>query len=334
MLTRTTLRIVDNIDVVVPDSLNVITTYVLAEQEDWFEDEIKFVRTMLKPSQRAIDVGANYGLFTLSMAKAVGSQGKIWAFEPASSTAAFLRESLDVNGFSQVTLDQRALSEKSGSAQLSLNDCSELNYLLPGVAVGGTSETVELLSLDEAMVYHEWSGIDFVKIDAEGEEAAIIRGGKNFFRTQSPLVQYEVKAGSVLNLELIKAFADVGYASYRLVPGLGVLVPLGTDELVDGFLLNLFCCKPDRAAKLAEDGRLVFDDNSELEVEIKVDPSYTWQHQLTKCPYVKRLADVWNPPVDREQRIDVENGIALYCMANDSNLPMTTRFRALKRSVS
>jgi hypothetical protein len=47
------------------------------------------------------------------------------------------------------------------------------------------------------------------------------------------------------------------YSSYRLVPGLNVLVPLDKDELVDGYLLNLFSCKPDRATKLADRGFLV-----------------------------------------------------------------------------
>lgn len=341
----TTLRIVDGISVTVPDSLNLITTYVLAEQGDWFEDEIKFVRTLLKPGQKAIDIGANYGLFTLSMAKVVGPQGKIWAFEPASSTAAFLAKSLALNGFSQVTLDQRALSDKAGTAQLSLNDNSELNELVRDAAAAGASETVELLSLDDATAHYKWSDIDFVKIDAEGEEAAIIRGGKDFFRTHSPLVQYEVKAGNVVHLELIRAFADIGYSSYRLVPGLGALVPFGPNEAVDGYLLNLFCCKADRAAALAEDGRLVIDDNSKIDAEIqansdhllrekRADPSYNWQQKLTGFPYGKRLADIWLQTVAHGQSAEVESGIALHCIANDSNLPLTARFKALKACFS
>jgi hypothetical protein len=37
----------------------------LLEQEDWFGDEIRFVRAWLKPGMRAVDVGANCG-FTLA----------------------------------------------------------------------------------------------------------------------------------------------------------------------------------------------------------------------------------------------------------------------------
>ncbi len=48
-----------------PDSLNVMTRYVIEERGDWFEDEIRFVRKLLLPGQLVLDVGANYGVYTL-----------------------------------------------------------------------------------------------------------------------------------------------------------------------------------------------------------------------------------------------------------------------------
>lgn len=342
MYQRTTLKIVDDINVVVPDSLNLITTYVLVEQRDWFEDEIKFVRILLKPGQRAIDIGANYGLFTLSMAKVVGAEGAIWAFEPASSTASYLADSLRVNGFSQVTLDQRALSFQSGTAKLTLNDNSELNELVRDGAAVGMAETVTLTSLDEAMIQYDWHDIDFVKIDAEGEEGAIIRGGKKFFDALSPLIQYEVKAGNTVHLELVHEFANIGYSSYRLLPGLGVLVPFVAGEPVDGYLLNLFCCKPDRAAKLAVDRRLVLADSAteglgELSDEILnnlvLDPRYGWETKLAKLPYGALLCANWRNTVAQGQSVEVLKALALYAIAHDANLPLPQCVRALSLSL-
>jgi len=54
-----------------------VTTYVLIEQEDWFEREIAFVRRLLQPGMRVIDIGANYGTYTLTMAQAVTPNGQI-----------------------------------------------------------------------------------------------------------------------------------------------------------------------------------------------------------------------------------------------------------------
>ena len=168
-----TLELVDGVHVMVPDSLDLITPYVLREQEDWFEDEIKFLRHLLQPGQKIIDIGANYGVYTLSMAKRVGPTGRVWAFEPASSTAALLAASIAANGYSQVVLEKCALSNVMGTAQLSLNTNSELNALVHGDQPNGESEAVPLVTLDSCMETHGWAGIDFMKIDAEGEEANI-----------------------------------------------------------------------------------------------------------------------------------------------------------------
>ncbi|HKJ82801.1 MAG TPA: FkbM family methyltransferase, partial [Mariprofundaceae bacterium] len=110
MSSITTITMVDGVRVVVPDSLNLITPYVLMEQNDWFEDEIKFLRRLLQPGQKVIDIGANYGVYTLSMAQTVGATGEVWAFEPASSTAELLAKGIEANGFSHVVLEQSALS--------------------------------------------------------------------------------------------------------------------------------------------------------------------------------------------------------------------------------
>ena len=110
MVDATVLNLVDGVRVVVPDSLNLITPYVLREQLDFFEDELRFVRQLLQPGQKVVDIGANYGVYTLPMAKKVGATGHVWAFEPTSSTAEFLAQGIAANGFGQVTLEKKAVS--------------------------------------------------------------------------------------------------------------------------------------------------------------------------------------------------------------------------------
>jgi len=45
--------------------------------------------------EHVIDIGANYGVYALSMAQAVGPAGRVWAFEPASGTASLLAAGID-----------------------------------------------------------------------------------------------------------------------------------------------------------------------------------------------------------------------------------------------
>jgi protein O-GlcNAc transferase len=205
-----TVELVDGVRVVVPDSLNLITSYVLREQNDWFEDEIKFLRHLIQPGQRVIDIGANCGVYTLTMAKLVGPTGRVWAFEPASATANLLAAGITANEFTNVELIRSAVSNVPGTAQLSLHENSELNELVrDATAPGGATETVSCVTVDDSRDIHGWKDIDFWKIDAEGEEVNIVRGGASFLAAESPLIQYEINAsGESTWMNSIREIAD------------------------------------------------------------------------------------------------------------------------------
>ena len=96
------INIRGGIHVCVPDTIQLMTPYVLLEQEDWFEDEIKFLRHVIQPGQDVIDIGANYGVYTLTLANLVGAAGHVWAFEPASMTATLLAASIAANDLGNI----------------------------------------------------------------------------------------------------------------------------------------------------------------------------------------------------------------------------------------
>lgn len=340
MIPNTTLTLHDGVRIVVPDSVELITPYVLREQQDWFEDEIKFLRRLLLPGQKVIDIGANYGVYTLCLANVVGPTGHVWAFEPASSTAKLLREGIASNSFSQITLEQSALSNVRGVAQLSLDPDSELNVVVRDQLSSSVTETVALVSLDECLERYGWQDIDFVKIDAEGEEVNILKGGKRFFAELSPLVQYEVKAGNELHLELVDAFASLGYDSYRLVPGLDLLVPFDAKTQPDEYLLNLFSCKPDCISKLANRGLILTSENLSAGKELQKSSSqqvntskdYSWRNTLCRFPYGEKLADIWERTMSTAQNKRVQEALSLYAASRDSSLTPAERYRALAGS--
>jgi FkbM family methyltransferase len=338
-MTRTTTQeIADGVRVVTPDSLNLITPYVLHEQQDWFEGEIVFLRRLLQPGQRAIDIGANFGVYTLSIAKAVGPTGAVWAFEPTSSTAALLAQGIAANNFTHVVLEQSALSRECGTAQLTIDASPEANSLTRAEQSGGTTETVRVVSLDDCLERYHWENIDLVKIDAEGEEENILEGAGRFLAELSPLILFEVKAGDTWHLELVGKFAARGFDSYRLVPGLNVLVPFDAAAKPDDYLLNLFCCKKDRAAALAARGLLLTAAAiTEHRVENRFNDfaqahhhEYSWQDKLAALPYGALLADLWESSPGE----DAANSAALTCFAisQDVSLDPLDRFIALETS--
>ncbi len=203
------LRICNDVRVRVPSDLRLMTPYILHEQNDWFEEEIQFLRSFIRPGMNVVDIGANYGVYTLTIAKLIGESGKIWAFEPTSDTADCLKQSISDNNFKNINLVQAGLSDKIRKAKFYTGSNAELNSLHKESVPEGNFETILLLTLDHCRKKYQWTDIDFIKLDAEGEESNILRKGKHTLSTLSPLIMYELKHGEKLNIPLINLFKKI-----------------------------------------------------------------------------------------------------------------------------
>ncbi|TNC82135.1 MAG: hypothetical protein C9356_05635 [Oleiphilus sp.] len=256
------VKLHNGIKITVPAGNNLITNYVLKEQGDWFEHEIHFVREFIKPDMHVLDIGANYGLYATAIANNLTDGGHLWCFEPTPSTTTALRETFAANGFSdRVTLIEAGLSDNNGQASFYVSENSELNSLYETSCTSGEKITIDLVTLDDSYEKYRWPKLDFIKLDAEGEELNILKKGKKTLSECSPLIMFEFQTiGSAYNVKLIHAFKTIGYSCYSLVSELNILVPFEPSQSnADAYLLNLFCCKDDTAAKLRGQGILVDD---------------------------------------------------------------------------
>jgi FkbM family methyltransferase len=247
------LRLGDGPIIAVPPNLSAITTYVLLEQEDWFEKEIHFLRRFVEPGTTAIDIGANLGICSLTLARLVGPGGRVFAYEPGSEARRLLTHSRALNDLGNLEIVDAAVSDGERQGHLAFAASSELRAL----GSAGAGEAVRITSLDAEGTMRGWPAVDFIKIDAEGEEERIIAGGREFFSTHSPLVMFEVKAESRVNNRLPAIFHDMGYRVFRLLAGAPMLVPHDVTQPLDQYELNLFAAKPDRIDDLAKRGFLV-----------------------------------------------------------------------------
>lgn len=333
---RLAIEIEGGLRVVCPRSLQCATTYVLLEQEDWFEPEIHFLRRFVQPGMKVVDIGANHGVYTLTLAKAVGPAGHIWAFEPASDPAECLAESLALNGLSNVTLVRTALSDREGQGTLLLDESPELNRLVEAASgTQGPMETVPLSTLDACAREFGWHEMDFLKLDAEGAEASIIEGGRRFLSAVSPLVMFEIQHGSRTDLDLARRFHALGYESYRYVPGIGALVPWDEDESGEFSQLNLFCARTERATTLARRGLLVMRE------ERHGDPppaSGAWRRYVRDLPCFRSVefqrsgASTAEPGGGKEPSTDYLAALDCYAVSQGDR-PASERYRALQAAM-
>lgn len=244
----------------VPADLECLSTYVLLEQETWFERELDFVARLAWPGMNAIDVGANLGVYAIPLAKMIGPSGRVWAYEPGNRVRSYLQRSRNVNQCENLEISHLALSSESGNGWLRESWSDELRSIVSGTETGNDAQYIETSTLDAEAELHAWTGIDFVKIDAEGMEDRIIAGGRQFFCDHSPLVMYEINNGGVHNLSLRWIFEVLGYQAFRLNGDGRFLSPVG-DEQPDRYMINMFAVKPCRAEELASRGLLVNSTN-------------------------------------------------------------------------
>jgi len=251
------LRLATGQTIHVPGRISSMTTYVLLEQERWFEGEIGFVARLLETGEDALDIGANHGVYTLALAASAAVE-RVWAFEPTRDPRARLERTVVANGLqARVSVVPCALSDRSGPAVFHTSAQSELNSM--HTQGGAVEETVALDTLD-ALAPRELKGrtVGFVKIDAEGEEPRVLRGGHHFFQTQEPIVMFEMIAGTRPQLGLLDDFAALGYGIFRHLAELDLLVeyrPSGEPD--DSWVLNLFAIKPAQQERLVRQGLLL-----------------------------------------------------------------------------
>jgi FkbM family methyltransferase len=140
-------------------------------------EELAILEKALTPDFVFVDIGANAGAYTLFVASRVGSGGRILAVDPHPVARQHLQCNLDLNGIGWATVAPVALSDRSGTLQLFINDrnigSSSINA---DVEAGSPKRAIEvptrtLLSLVEE---EGLTRIDAIKIDVEGVEDRIL----------------------------------------------------------------------------------------------------------------------------------------------------------------
>ncbi|MFS8823056.1 FkbM family methyltransferase [Synechococcus sp. W60.2] len=238
-----------------PD-LKSIATFVLLAQDRWFESEIELCRQILKPGMKAIDVGANVGVYTFLFARCVGKTGKVYAIEPTPGCVQCLRATVAQNKLDQsVQVVEAAVGEESREVYLVCEGASVFNRIVTDpMSVVEETKPVQQVTLDELWISEGSPNIDLVKIDAEGAEVPVLKGGRKLIETCAPVILFENQStGQFSGLESAKLLAEWGYLIYVYNP---VIQDLSTVQASVQMptALNLVAVHPRRFSWVSEAG--------------------------------------------------------------------------------
>ncbi len=160
-----------------------------------FEAELlRFVRKVVRPGDVVLDIGANIGIFTILLARWVGSGGHVYAFEPAVETRAVLQDHLILNHVAdRVTIIPDAISDAPGRSLFHTVGTSGENTLSPkhsrlpaANSAEVTVTTIDAFCLERGIVP------SFIKIDTEGYEIHALRGAREILARHSPPLVVEL----------------------------------------------------------------------------------------------------------------------------------------------
>ena len=162
----------------------------------WERKSVAQMVRYVKPGTVAYDLGANYGMHTLLLARLVGPAGRVYAFEPNPEICAALEEQLALNGFTMVQVIPKAVCDQAGDAWFDSGG-SATGHLVSATAttsatISATTYRVETISLDEFVLERKNPPPGFIKIDIEGAESAALRGAREMIARYRPVLLIEL----------------------------------------------------------------------------------------------------------------------------------------------
>jgi len=162
-----------------------------------------------------LDVGANVGFHSLC---ASGTFEVVHAFEPTPATVGRLRRNVELSGLAdRVRIHEIALSDQTGRARMAIEPRHCGANRIDGTAGGGLDIATD--TLDRLDAEGAFEAVDLVKIDVEGHQDAVVRGGRTMLERHRPSLFVEL--GSVPALRSFRSLLPDGYRA---------MIPSATSE--------------------------------------------------------------------------------------------------------
>jgi FkbM family methyltransferase len=219
--------------------------------EPW---ETELVKAELRPGDTVLDVGANIGYYTLLFARLVGPRGKVYAFEPDPDNFALLSHNVRLNGYRNVVLVNKAVSDRPGAARLFLSDSNTGDHRIYDSCDGRPSLPIETTDLDS--FFRAFKGyFDFIKFDIQGAEWAALQGMKGILARHDRLKMvtefwpFGLKRYGASAADYLTFLQQQGFALYDIDETGGRLSRVDPAELLGRYdpdredYTNLWCVK-------------------------------------------------------------------------------------------
>ncbi|MFA5404085.1 MAG: FkbM family methyltransferase [Ignavibacteria bacterium] len=178
---------------------------------------LNFIDSNINENYYFIDVGASVGEFVLLMASKEKIV-KVIAFEPNVKECGNIMKSANLNSFSKIIVNSKAVYDKEGVIEFNFSDKSLVGSSIFKDDINKKSHTeqVDVTTLDEEL--KNLTGNMIILMDIEGAEFGAIKGGLNIINNIKPLIifEYNHKSQKYFSLKEIRSVLNDDYEIYRL----------------------------------------------------------------------------------------------------------------------
>lgn len=189
------------------------------------EPEMDVIPLLLPRGGSALDLGANFGLYTRHLSEIVGPSGRVHAVEPVPESFGVLQSNVRRLRLGNVTVHNLAVSDTEGLVKMAVPTYTRggENLYEARVSESPTSKLDRVIHVPADRLdnlFGRLGRIDFVKCDVEAHELSVVRGAAEILRVHRPAWLMEVSgdpdAPESSAAELVRIMAKWGYRMYHI----------------------------------------------------------------------------------------------------------------------
>lgn len=204
-----------------------------------------------------LDVGASVGQMSLYASELVGPHGHVLSIEPHPVRSASLALAVAINQRTNISVVPTGLGTEAGPRRLYTDRVSPSMVAVPAAEGQAPFVIAEVQSLDSLLQARQLQEVRMMKIDVEGFELEVLRGGQALLKSDlAPMLcmEHEMYANSLANLEFLKSINDYRFYNLRRRKGRSSKLFHVQNPAEVRRRDNVFCFLPGHVAELRDSG--------------------------------------------------------------------------------